>query len=277
MPALRRFLAALTVGVLSSLLLGTTLAAPAAAATGTYLRIAHLSPGMASADVSITSVADPARSYRLAGMGYGEVSDYRGIEPGIYTISVRPAGAPPQSPPMLSTTLEVTAGGAYTVVGLEGPGPTLRVLTDDLTPAPPGQTRLRVIDAAPSVPRLDVAVDGGPVLGAGLAYGAATGYRSVPSGPVTLQVKAGPDRVVPLPVGLVPGGESTVLVLERDGRVQAAVSVDARGPGEVPTGGIETGRGGTSAPGGTPTAAWLLVGAGLVGGLALGTGRRWAR
>lgn len=278
-PPRRRVLAVLAVGVLASLLLGTVLAVtPATAATGTYLRLARLSPGTAAADVSFTSVADPARQYLVSGMDYGEFSDYRQVEPGIYTVSVRPAGAPADSPPMLSTTVEAAAGTSYTVVGLDAPDPTLRVLTDDLTPAPPGGTRLRVIPGVPSAPRLDVAVNGGPVVGTGLELGAPAAYLSVPSGPVGLSVSAG-ERVETLPVELPPDSVATVLVLERDGRWQTAVSVDARGPGPVPRGGVEAGHGGAAAPGsaGPSAAGWLVVGAGLLGGLALGTRRRSRR
>ena len=63
-----------------------------------YLRLAHLSPDTPKVDVYVASVADPARSFVVPGVGYGAVSPYQPLPAGSYVISMRGAGAPADSP-----------------------------------------------------------------------------------------------------------------------------------------------------------------------------------
>src|SRR3954452_10895064 len=105
--------------VLAALLLalgapGLAVAAPAAAPPA-YLRLAHLSPDTPTVDVYVNSAADPARSFVVQGVGYGAVSDYKPLPPDTYVISMRPAGAPAGSPPVISASVDARPGAAYTV------------------------------------------------------------------------------------------------------------------------------------------------------------------
>jgi hypothetical protein len=72
----------LAAALLASVTLGLALLLPptASAATGTYLRLAHLSPDTPNVDVTIT--AFDGRFYQLKGVGYGAVSTYQTIDPG---------------------------------------------------------------------------------------------------------------------------------------------------------------------------------------------------
>src|ERR1035441_10096347 len=65
-----------------------------------------------------------------------------------YAVAVRGAGAPPSSKPVLSTTVNIMNGGAYTVAGM-GPnsGLRLQVFTDRLA-APRDPALVRVIQAS---------------------------------------------------------------------------------------------------------------------------------
>ena len=117
---LRRSAGAATLVALLLILFG--LAAPMAAAapagaSPSYVRLAHLSPDTPQVDVYVDSAADPARSFVVPGVGYGVVSDYRPMPADTYVISMRAAGAPADSPPVISATVHAQPGAAYTIAG----------------------------------------------------------------------------------------------------------------------------------------------------------------
>lgn len=229
---------------------------PATAQAGAFLRLAHLSPDTPKVDVTVSAFDAPDRSQELKGVGYGDVSEYQQIEPGSYTIAMRPAGAAPSTDPVISATLDAVAGKAYTVAGLGAFADlALRVLDDDISLPPPGQSRMRVVNAAPLAGNLSVRRAEAAVIERA-AFGDATAYAVVPAGPTVLTVT--PDDAAPtnLPVTLEAGSVYTVLVLQRDGVLSAALRQDARGAEVVPHGAVETGLG---APGGPDFGPWLLV------------------
>ena len=124
-----------------ALVLAALLPATAAAATGTYLRLAHLSPDTPNVDVTITAFS--GRIYQLKGVGYGAVSTYQPVDPGTYTVQMRPS-ADPSAAPILTGTVRAEQGRAYTAAVL-GPqaGASITLLTDDLTRPGPGNARVR--------------------------------------------------------------------------------------------------------------------------------------
>ncbi|MBN9113678.1 MAG: DUF4397 domain-containing protein [Pseudonocardia sp.] len=239
---MRRLITALGIAVLAAF----ACAGPANAATGTYLRLAHLSPDTPDVDVLVTSFS--GTTTRLAGVGYGDVSSYTRIEPGTYTVQMRMAGAPDSTPPIVSTTLRAQAGDAYTAAGLGmRDGLSLRVLDDDLTPPPPGQARVRVVQGAEQSGPVAVRWDG-TAMAAAVGFGDATGYVDVPAGRGTFDVNPTTGDAAQLPVSLDAGGVYSVVLVQRAGRLSGEVRTDAAGPGRVPVGGVETGMGGTAGP-----------------------------
>lgn len=250
-------------------------AAPAAAQGSGYLRLAHLSPDTPHVDVYVASVSAPSRSFTAKGVGYGALSPYQAVQPDTYTISMRAAGAAPDTPPVLTTTLTVQAGAAYTVAGLGKYAElALRVLNDDLTMPPAGQSRVRVVQATTKAPSIDVSVKGGSTVASGVGFAQTTGYNTVPAGDWTLL--AGPPGQQPteLPVKLETTGVYTVLLVDKNGSLAAELHTDAMGSGPVvPAGGVETGLGGTAGPG----IALTLVGAGLAAAAAAALVRVTAR
>ncbi|OLR91552.1 DUF4397 domain-containing protein [Actinokineospora bangkokensis] len=243
---------------------------PAAAATGTYLRLAHLSPDTPDVDVTVTSFARPDWSVKLNGVGYGDISGYQRIEPGNYTVAMRPAGADPASAPVISATLDAGEGNAYTVAGLgKFDGLALKVLADDITLPPSGQARMRVVNAAPDAGELKIDLSGRTVLDQA-GFGTASDYALIDSGAPRLTVVPASGTSTELPVTIDAGGVYTVLVLERQGALVAEVKADAKGAEVVPAGGVETGFGGTAGTSGgpsTPAALGLLAAAGAAGAL----------
>ena len=249
-----------TLAALLLTLFGVALAIPAQAGTDAYLRTAHLSPDTPDVDIYIVSASDPSNQIVLNGVGYGSVTDYRPVPQGTYTVSMRPAGADPSTPPVISTTLNTAEGKAYTVAGVGSFNDLgLTVLRDDLTLPPSGQSRVRVIQASASQPKLNISVDGGPSLGADVAFASTTPYETVAAGTWTLRVDGGTGLATTLPFKVEAGAVYSVLILDSaQGGLTVLPQVDAASPTQVPTGSVETGFGGT-AGGGVPMTLLLAA------------------
>ncbi len=272
MITLRRILAA--VAVVAGLVTALAPAAFAADAPA-YVRLAHLSPDTPDVDVYVASVADPARSFVVPGVGYGAVSPYRALTPGAYVVSMRLAGAPAASPAVISTSVDARSGDAYTVAGVGMSAKLgLNVLTDRLAIPAPGRATVRVINGAASAPTVDVAPVGGPVWASGVRFGTDTPYADVPLGSWTLQVSSPGRPTSTLPVRLDANSVYTVLLLDKGGSLSTQLIRDSVGSGVVPVGGVETGFGGT-APGAAPAVlvAGLMLAAATGGLLVAGVGR----
>src|ERR1700735_1218791 len=125
----------------------TAFAGSATAGTG-WIRLAHLSPNTPAVDVYLYSFDNSKAMIVLHHVAYGTVSPYESVDAGDYSVATRATGASPPSQPVLSTSVTIAAGHAYTVAGM-GPesGLRLQVLDDDLT-TPSGQSEGRGIPAA---------------------------------------------------------------------------------------------------------------------------------
>jgi hypothetical protein len=246
--------------------------APAAAASGDdgMVRMMHLSPDTPTVDAYIDSVSTPGTQVVLPAVTYGDVSPYQSVPAGTYTVSARNAGADPASPPALATTITVEAGRAVTIAGVGAFADlTFAVLDDDLTLPPAGQARARVVNGAATASPVDLSLAGAAPLATALPFGGHTGYVDVPGGAGTLTVAAPgapADMPVDLPVDLAAGSVYTVVVLDGDGgAVTVRTALDAASPGVVPTGGVETGAGGTAAgPGGWATLGLAVAAASAI-------------
>lgn len=278
----RRLFAAVTAG--AALL---TLASPAAQAAerpeaSSFVRLAHLAPDIAGVDVTLTPFSS-SEAVSFDELGYGEVSEYRSIAPGFYNATLMPADDP-NAAPVLTASLEVTPGAAATVaVSGTGQSRAATVLTDDLTPPPPGQARVRLLQGASSAPSVDVAAVDGPVIAEDVAFGEATGYANVPAGTWTIRVtpSGGSPQPVTTETTLRAGSVQTLLLLD-EGGLTARVIADGEGMPQMPSGGVQAGAGSAagllegSRPGEVTVGVLTLAG---VAGLAVTAGllRRAAR
>jgi hypothetical protein len=249
-------------------------ASAAAPEEGGFLRLAHLSPDTPTVDVYVDSVADPASRITLEGVGYGTVSDYQDVPVGTYTVSMREAGASRDTPPVLSTTVDVSADTARTVAGVGSFADLgLEIIDDSLETPPGGQARIRVLAAASGAETLDVALAGGAVVASGLAFAGTGDYVDVPAGSTTLQLAAGGGPPTGLPVDLTAGAVYSLLVLsDAEGRLTVRPVLDAVGPGVVPVGGVETGAGGPAGRN-APTGVLAALAFGAVGAAVLAGAR----
>src|SRR5580658_4402401 len=236
-----------------------TPAARASAGTG-WLRLAHLSPNTPPVDVYLYSFHDPNAMIVLHHVAYGTISGYETVAAGEYTVAMRAAGAVSSSPPVLSTTIDVQAGDAYTVAGM-GPanGLRLRVLRDRLI-TPAGKALVRIIQASLVEHRVTVTA-GRRVLVKNLPFGDFTSYTVVPAG--TWTVKAtGQSENTSASIDLAAGTIHTIVVLDDPGHLTLDDLVDAAGSKIIPAGAPETGLGGTAPRPAPSRLPWLLLTAG---------------
>jgi hypothetical protein len=267
----------------SALLLGVPAAATAyasSATTGTgWIRLAHLSPNTPAVDVYLYSFNNSSAMIVLHHVAYGTVSPYESVHAGDYSVAMRASGASATSQPVLSTSVTIAAGHAYTVAGM-GPesGLRLQVMDDDLT-TPSGQSLVRVIQA--SLKQQVVNVDlGSTSLASSLKFASVSPYEPVSPGNESVAVTAGSTNAKSS-VSLGAGTVHTLVVLDGASGLEIVNLEDASGSGKPPAGGVATGLGGTAPHGPASPLPWLAaIGAGLLltltGGLKLRHGRRAA-
>ncbi|RKN34903.1 DUF4397 domain-containing protein [Micromonospora musae] len=272
----RRLLAGAGV-LLLGVALPTSPAAAANAASPGYVRLAHLSPDTPSVDVYLAA-PDATEPQVFPGVGYGVLSDYLPLPVGRYAVAMREAGAPADDPPVLTTEVAVTSGAAYTVAGVGRYADLgLRVLQDDLSAPEGGRAKVRVVQASVRAPVLDVAVADGPAIANGVHFATTTDYQLVEPGQWRLRLSGSGGPTTQAEVRLTGGAVYSLLVLDaKEGGLTTELRRDAQGGTVVPSGGVETGAGGTAGTGrfGYPAVTAGLAGLALVGGLLLLRRRR---
>jgi uncharacterized protein DUF4397 len=268
-----------TLAVPALLLGGAAVSAGSASAATSdvgWARLAHLSPNTPAVDVYLYSFGNQSAKLVLHHVGYGAVSPYQPLGAGDYTVAMRAAGAAATTKPVLSATLAVTAGHAYTVAGL-GPesGLRLQVLDDQLT-TPSGKALVRVVQASLRQHVVSVTYGANAVV-SHLAFASVSSYQAVEPETAAVHITGGSDTVAST-VRLAAGTVHTLVVL--DGAKGLAVDniTDAAGSAVMPAGGAGTGFGGTAPRVPSPLPWLLLIGTGslaaIAGGLRL---RRPAR
>ncbi len=265
----------------SALLLGIPAAATASAASATtgtgWIRLAHLSPNTPAVDVYLYSFGNSNAEIVLHHVAYGTVSPYEEVTAGDYSVAMRASGASPSSQPVLSTSVTVKAGHAYTVAGM-GPesGLRLQVLDDQLT-TPSGKSVMRVIQASLKQQTVKFTC-GGQTIVPKATFGSVSAYQAIPANTWTMQA-IGSTATATGRWAMAPGTVHTMVVLDGTNGLEIVNLVDAAGAGQPPAGGVTTGFGGTAGHGPGSPAPWLaLIGAGalitLTGGFRLRRGLR---
>ncbi len=222
-----------------------------------WIRLAHLSPDTKTVDVRLTALGGGSTLYELDGVAYGAVSPYTAMPDGTYTVTMVPAGAAPDSPPVVSTSVRVTQGRASTVAAYgDNADLEVGVFDDDLTTPAAGAARVRLIQASTTANVVDVATTTGLTIADGARSGTAIGYAEVPAGPWSLEL-TGKRVDGSAAVDLAPGSVTTLLVLDTaDGDLTISPVLDSAAVGQAPVGSVAAGGG------------WLAAGATDGGGLA---------
>ena len=232
----------------SALLLGLPAAATAYASSATagtgWIRLAHLSPNTPPVDVYLYSFGNSTAQIELHHVAYGTVSPYEPVTAGDYSVAMRAAGASPTSQPVLSTSVTIQAGHAYTVAGM-GPESGLRLqILDDALTTPVGQSLVRVIQASLKQHVVTVTF-GSTVLASNLSFASVSPYQAVLPGTNTVTVTAS-GASAHSSVTLAAGTVHTLVVLDGASGLEIVNLEDASGSGKPPVGGVTTGFGGTA-------------------------------
>ena len=239
-------------------------AAPASADAGSgWLRLAHLSPNTPAVDVYLYSFNNPKALVVVHHVAYGTISGYQKVPTGEYTVAMRKAGAPASSSPVISTTVDIRTGAAYTVAGM-GPanGLRLQVLRDRLI-TPRGKALVRIIQASLSQ-HLVTLRTGHSILARNVPFASVTSYKTVSPGSWVVSATGRSDRTSSA-ITLAAGTIHTIVVLDDPGDIRLDDLVDAAGSRVAPSGAPATGFGGTAPrPGGSDVPWLVLVGAGLL-------------
>ena len=260
----------------SALLLGIPAAATASAASATtgtgWIRLAHLSPNTPPVDVYLYSFGNSDAQIVLHHVAYGTVSPYEAVTAGDYSVAMRASGASPSSQPVLSTSVTVKAGHAYTVAGM-GPESSLRLqVMDDQLTTPPGKSAVRVIQASLKQQTVKFTC-GGQTIVPKATFGSVSSYTAIPANTWTMEA-IGSSATATGRFDMAAGTVHTMVVLDGTNGLEIVNLVDAAGAGLPPAGGVTTGFGGTAGHGPGSPAPWLaLIGAGalitLTGGFRL--------
>jgi hypothetical protein len=254
-------LAALALGLLAG-------ASPASASAGSgWLRLAHLSPNTPAVDVYLYSFHNPNALVVVHHVAYGTISGYQKVKAGEYTVAMRAAGAPPSSAPVISTSVNIRPGGAYTVAGM-GPakGLELQVLHDRLT-TPKGKALVRIIQASLREHRVTIRA-GHRVIAKNVRFASVSSYKVVKPGDWNVSA-AGPTDRTSSNITLAAGTIHTIVVLDDPGHLFLDDLVDAAGSKVVPGSAPATGFGGTAPQPGHSDLPWIaLAGAGMLVGIA---------
>ncbi len=244
-----------------------------------YVRLAHLSPDTPNVDVYLDDTSSKLKEQVFNGVGYGTVSGYLSLPQGTYSVSMRVSGADPSTPPVLTTKVTVVSGHAYTVAGVGRHADLgLRIISDDIVAPMNGKSKIRIVQASVKAPLLDVSLKGGQTIATGVAFATTTPYRSVDAGNWTLLVNpSGGAKSVPLKVKLNPDSVYSLLILDGKSTLTADLLTDAGRNGDVPTGSVATGAGGTQGGGHALLVPALSLGAiALIGAGVLAVRRRGA-
>ena len=215
------------------------------------VRAAHFSPDTPGVDVYLTSYSGASSKVWQSDVGYGDVTAYRTLKPGLYLVAMRVHGAPASSPAGLKWTLNARAGRAYTVAAI-GTNKNLTgvVLRDTLAAPANGHGLVRVIQAASRAPQARLVAEPNTVLTTAARFATSTGYRSVAAGTWTVQATSvtHPDTATTRQITVRAGTISSVVVLDAKGTgIQLRTYADASGTAIAPQGSIDAGGGGTAA------------------------------
>ena len=255
-----RAVAALVPLSLALVLVGA--APPVAAQSTGWIRWGNWSPSAPNFDIYLNSFGGSGMTV-IRHVRYGHVSDYRAIPTGQYTVAMRDSGAPATSPPMLSASVQVAPGMAYTIVSMGAPSHLgVQVLKESMTSSP-GKALVRIVQESVAQHRVTVNADGRK-LGGPLQLGSYTGFLALSPGRQAIHA-TGYSATATRHLLLRANTIHTLVVLDNQGGLRIHSLQDAVGSQAMPIGGAATGLGGTAPKPGTSPAPWLAIMAG--GGL----------
>ena len=206
----------------------------------TLVRIVHAMPDSPALDL----FADEAKAF--ASITYKTVTPYKELSgklpptPPVTEVPVPSANKlqvvfrlrhVAQDAPLAEATEVLTLGNHYTVIVLpnaEGKEPSLKITSDDLTPAPSEKARVRVIHASPDAGEVDVyAKEIDKALFDGVNFKSEVGYKEVEPMMATLEVRPKGQKSQLATASNMKWGAGKTYTIIVMGRVRAAPKLEA--------------------------------------------------
>ena len=155
------------------------------------VRVMHASPDAPAVDVYVND------SLIVEGLEFGASTDFIALPQGDdREVKIVPSGSPIDNS-VFDTKVDLVSGHAYELIAVDMVKDINAMWEDvDLSPLPQGQSRVRVIHAAPDVDGIDVVVTDGPELFKGVDFKDATDYETLDAGTYDIQVKHGDDVLI---------------------------------------------------------------------------------
>ena len=198
--------------------------------TDACVRIVHASPDAPAVDIYVND------SIIVEGLAFGSTTDFVALPAGDdREVKIVPAGSTVDDA-VNTTGLDLDEGHAYEVLALDMVDDLdVKVEDVDLSAVPAGQSRVRVIHAAPDVDDVTVTVTDGPELFSGVSFKDVTDYEVLDAGTYDIQVKQGDDVLIRVTDFTVEAGMAydVIAIGRNDDGTLALVAVTA--PTEAPT------------------------------------------
>jgi hypothetical protein len=188
------------------------------------MRVVHAMPNGPSVDV----FADETVAFSV--VSYKTVTPYKELPDDRLTFRVRPAGGAGAEP--LAENSEMLNGGRhYTVIVMvdDAGKNAIRVLSDELTPAPQDQARVRMINAAPDVGEIDVVAKGrNKAIFDGVNFGSEAGYKAVEpmAGALEVRREGKKEVLTTIPSQNWEAGRTYTIILAGRGKLDAIAIED---------------------------------------------------
>lgn len=151
------------------------------------VRVAHFVPGAPNVDVIVGG------DEVLSGVPFDAVSDYLTVPAATVTVRVVVENTLDDVIPTTALTFLPNSASTVAAIGTLTDGISALVVEDSRDTPAAGNAWVRLVHVSPDAPAVDVLVQDGPVLFAGVAFPESTDYSTVPSGTYDLEVRVASD------------------------------------------------------------------------------------
>lgn len=147
------------------------------------VRVLHASPDAPAVDVYVDD------QEAVKGAKFKDATGYLTLPAGKHDIAIYAAGTKGKEKPVLTKSVEVEGGKAYTVAAINSLANLELKATEDATAVPKGKTKLRVGHLSPDAPTVDVGLIGGATLFSNASFPTITDYIEIDPGTYDLEVR----------------------------------------------------------------------------------------
>lgn len=147
------------------------------------VRVLHASPDAPAVDVYLNDEAV------VEGAEFKAATDYLEVPAGEHTVEIYAAGTKGEQAPVISTTVNVEGGKAYTAAAIDNLENIQLKAIQDSTEANEDKAKVRVGHFIPGAPAVDVGPIGGDALFSGAEFPMVTDYMEIDPGSYDLEVR----------------------------------------------------------------------------------------